>query len=233
MRIALCALGLAIVALIAGCGSGGGQGAPPSATGTVAAGSKDPGLDAVTRMIRAVRSRDRVAQWSLLSTSARRRLGPTFPAFRRRGGPELERTLHSFLTHPFRKVVSERIIGRFGVVTIASGRNTFATPLRLEHGVWRLDLGESPFSIRVLGPDPGSVSRVRQIAYEIHGAPEGATAVLYVDGITLQSREAVARGTATVYANLETALAPGFHNAVAFATHGDSAAAKVWTFVAR
>ena len=77
------------------------------------------------------------------------------------------------------------------------------------------------------------MSRVRQIAYEVRGAPEGATAVLYVDGVTLQSREAVARGTATVYANLESPLTPGLHNAVAFATRGDSAAARVWTFVAR
>lgn len=231
--LTLCALVLTVAALAAGCGSGGGKGAGSPETGTVSAASQDPGLDAVKGMIRAARSRDRAALWSLLSTPARRRLGPTLPAFRRRGAPGLERSLGYFVAHPFREVVSERITGRFGVVAIASGSRTYAAPLRHENGKWKLDLGGSPMSIRVLGPDPGSVGRIQQVAYEVRGAPEGATAVLYVDGVTLLSREAVARGTATVYANLESALTPGLHNVVAFATHGDSAAAKVWTFVAR
>ena len=84
-----------------------------------------------------------------------------------------------------------------------------------------------------MGPDVGSVTRVQQIAFEIHGAPGGATAILYADGVNLRSREAVAGGSATVYANLESPLTRGRHTAVAFATDGDAAVARAWTFVAR
>ena len=216
-------VGLApLLFVLAACGSGGGGTATPT-TGTTRA-SADPGLDAVLQMEKAVRSNNRVALWGLLSTPARKQLGPTLKAFQRGGGPSLERRFRSLGTRPIRSIVSERITGRFGVVAVKSGGRVFAVPLRHENGAWKLDLGGGPIAIRVLGPDVGSVGRVSQIAYEIRGAPEGATAVIYVDGVTLQSREAIARGTATVYANLESPLTPGRHNAVAFATAGDAAA---------
>ena len=125
------------------------------------------------------------------------------------------------MSHPLRVIVSERITGRFGLIAIASGPRTFAVPLRLEGDKWKLELGRGPLAIQVLGPDAGSVSRVRQIAYEVQGTPGGATAVLYVDGVTLLSKEAATTKSATVYANLEAPLTPGPHKAVAFATHGD------------
>jgi hypothetical protein len=232
VRVALCGLGLA-AALAAGCGGGEKATAPPTST-TTARQPRDPGLDAVTRMIRATRTRDRAALWALLSEPARRRLGPTLADFRKGSAPKLERALRPFRKTGFHVDVSERITGRFGVVGISSGSHVYAAPLRLELGSWKLDLGRSPpLAIRVLGPDVGSVSRVQQIAFEVRGAPGGATAILYVDGVNLRSREAVARGTATVYSNLESPLTPGPHSAVAFATRGDSAVAKAWTFVAR
>jgi hypothetical protein len=231
VRLAFCALGL-VAALAAGCGGGEKAAAPPTSS-TAVRQPRDPGLDAVTRMIRATRTRDRAALWALLSVPARRRLGPTRADFRRGSAPELERTLRPFRKTGFHVDVSERITDRFGVVGISSGSHVFAAPLRLEHGSWKLELGRNPLAIRVLGPDVGSVSRVQQVAFEVRGAPGGATAILYVDGVNLRSREAVARGTATVYANLESPLTRGPHSAVAFATRGDSAVAKAWTFVAR
>jgi hypothetical protein len=233
MRLLLCALGLSVAVVAVGCGGEEGDGATSTQTTTVASASQDPGLDAVRQMIRAVGSHDRVALWGLLSAPARRGLGPTLPAFRRRGGRELERRLRYFAAHPYRMVVSERITGRFGLIAIASGRIAFAAPLRLEHGTWKLEPGRGPLAIRAIGPEQGSVGRVRQIAYEVTGTPEGATAVLYVDGVTLLSKEAATTKTATVYSNLDAPLTPGLHNTVAFATHGDAAVAKAWTFLAR
>jgi hypothetical protein len=219
-------------ALASGCGGGGDDGSQ-SASST-SAQPADYGRDAATRLLRAARTHDRLALWGLLSMPSRRRLGPTFEEFRRTGAPKAERTVRDFLGG-FRTVVSERITGRFGLVAIASasGKNVLAMPLRREHGTWKLELGSGPVGIRILGPDIESVGHVRQIAFEVRRAPEGATAVLYADGLTVPSREAVARGTATVYANLTDALPPGRHNAVAFATAGDAAAAKAWTFVSR
>jgi hypothetical protein len=225
------ALALVLLALASGCGDGK-QAAPPVST-QAAANPKDPGLDAVTRMASAIRAHDRAALWTLLSEPSRRRLGPTLGAFSSSRAPGLERDLRYLSSHRLREVVSERITGRFGLVAVASGQRTFTTPLRLEHGKWKLELGGGPLAIRVLGPDPGSVGRVNQIAYEIRGTRGGATAVLYADGITLRSKEAVGPKTATVYANLDAALTPGAHNAVAFATNGSAAAARTWTFVAR
>ena len=58
-------------------------------------------------------------------------------------------------------------------------------------------------------------------------------AVLYADGITLDSREFTGPRSATIFANLASPLTPGVHNGLAFATAGDAAVAKAWTFVAR
>ena len=232
MRLGLCALGLGAI-LSAGCGGQNKTAAVPPSVSTSVQRSLDPGLDAVTRMIGAARARDRVALWSLLSDRAQRRLGPTLPDFRKTGARQLERRVRNLSRNGLHEVVSDRITGKFGVVAVASGRRVFAAPLRFEHGSWRMELGRGRLAIRVVGPDVGSVTRVQQIAFEIHGAPGGATAILYADGVNLRSREAVAGGSATVYANLESPLTRGRHTAVAFATDGDAAVARAWTFVAR
>ena len=123
-RVLVLVLGLVLAAVAAGCGGGGGNSAaPPTTTTTGPARPKDPGTDALRRALKAVRSGDRVALWGLLSQPSRRRLGPTLAEFRRRGAPQVERSLRYFTTHPFRKIASERITGRFGVAGIVSGRS--------------------------------------------------------------------------------------------------------------
>jgi hypothetical protein len=228
---------LAAAALLlgaAGCGGGKKTSTPPPSTTTTGAHrSLDPGYDAVIGMIRAVRSRDAQALWALLSKPTRRQLGPTLAAFRRRSAPTLERDFRYWLFHPFREVVSERITGRFGLIAIASGPRVFAAPLRLEGKQWKLDLDPGRLRILDLRPFPGSRTSVGQIAYEIHGGRGGPTAVLYADGVTLNSREYAGPGSATVFANLDSPLTRGRHNAVAFVTEGDEAAAKAWTFFGR
>jgi hypothetical protein len=226
--VALLALGLGA----AGCGGGKKTAAPTTAT-TGAHRSLDPGYDAVIGTIRAVRSRDRRALWGLLSKPTQRSLGPTLAAFRRRNAPRLEQDFRHFLFHPFREVVSERITGRFGLIAIASGPRMFAAPMRLEGKQWRLDLDPGTLRILDLRPFPGSRSRVGQIAYEIHGTRGGPTAVLYADGVALLSKEYAGPRSATVYANLDSPLTRGRHNAVAFVTQGNEAAAKAWTFSGR
>jgi hypothetical protein len=227
------ALLAAAVLVLGAAGCGGKKAAAPTTTTTGPRRSLDPGHDAVIGMIRAVRSRDAPALWALLSKPTRRQLGPTFAAFRRRSAPALERDFRYWLFHPFREVVSERITGRFGLIAIASGPRMFAAPLRLERKQWKLDLDPGTLRILDLRPFPGSRSRVAQIAYEIHGIRGGPTAVLYADGVTLNSREYAGPGSATVFANLDSPLTRGRHNAVAFVTDGNDAAAKAWTFFGR
>jgi hypothetical protein len=184
-------------------------------------------------VVAAVREGKPQALWAVLSTPTRRRLGPTLSDFRRRGWPELEETFGYFGSHRYKLVVSERIVGPFGAVAIVSGCcHAYAFPLRREHGAWKVELASGRLQIDVLGPKPGSAGRVQQIAFEARGPGGGATAVLYADGVTLLSKEYAGRTSSTVFANLDSPLARGHHNAVAFAARGNSAAAAAWTFVA-
>ena len=119
-------------------------------------------------------------------------------------------------------------------VAIASGCcHAYAFPMRREHGTWKAELTSGRLQIGILGPKPGSAGQVQQIAFEAQGTRGGATAVLYADGVTLFSKEYPGRKSSTVFANLDSPLARGHHNAVAFAARGNSAAAAAWTFVAR
>ena len=226
MRLALALVVLALGLGAAGCGGGKQvtRTSPPA----------DPGRDAAAAMVGAVRNHDAAGLWALLSTPTQLRLGPTLADFRRRSWPELERTLGHFASRPYRLVVSERVVGPFGVVAIASGCcHAYAFPMRREPGGWKAELAPGRVRIDVLGPQPGSSGHVQQIAFEARGAGEGATAVLYADGVTLLSKEYPGAKSSTVFANLLSPLARGHHNAVAFAARGNSAAARAWTFVAR
>lgn len=218
--------------LAAGCG-GGGSGGETSTT--AARAPADPGLAAVRRVIAATRAQDVPALWNLLSTPSKRRLGPTLAGFRARSAPAVMQQLRYFASHPYREIVSGLVTGRFGVVAIASGKRAFAVPLRREGKDWKLQLrlGRGKLWVDPLGPQPGSVGRVGQVAFEIHGSGT-ATAVLFTDGRALPAREYSGPHSETIYANLDSPLEPGLHNAVAFATRGSEAAdATAWTFLAR
>jgi hypothetical protein len=139
-------------------------------------------------------------------------------------------------------VVSERVTDVFGVVAIAGVRRAegrreygaYGAALRLEQRVWRLELF-GPVHIRPIGPDPGAGEKtVLQIASGISSRRGGAgTAVLWLDGVTLQPQVRGPSRSVTLFANLASPLARGRHNVVVFASGAKDAAAKAWTFSVR
>jgi hypothetical protein len=224
----LVASGCAVALVVAAAGCGGGK---KTATSTAA---PDPGREAARALVAAVREHSPQALWGLLSTRARRRLGPTPAAFRRLAWPQLQAQLRYYASHRYKLLVSERIVGPFGVVAIVSGCcQAYAFPMRRQGTLWKAEPAGGRLGIDILGPQPGSSGHVQQVAFEARGAGGGATAVIYLDGVTLLSKEYPGTKSSTVFANLQSPLVRGHHNAVAFAAVGSSVAAKAWSFVAR
>ena len=168
--------------------------------------------------------------WELLSQPSQRHAGPTLEDFEKKMFPELRRTLAAFAGGKLPVQVSERIDDQFGLVALSRGRDAYATPLRLEGDVWRVEL-PGPVRIEVLGPPPGSRGKfAQQIGVEKHGPGGAGVAVLYLDGVTLDPRTSSSPKGATIFANFANPLEPGLHTAVAFTSAGGNAAARAWTF---
>jgi len=190
----------------------------------------DPGREVMAALVAAAADGDVEATWDLLSQPSQRRAGPTLEEFEQGAFPELQRTLAPFAKGPLPVHVSENIDGEFGLVALARGRNAYATPLRREGEVWRVEL-PGPVRIDVLGPPPGSRGKfVNQIGVEKRGAGGAGIALLYLDGVTLDPQTAADADSATIYANFPNPIEPGLHIAVAFSSAGGEAAARAWTF---
>jgi len=216
-RLALCLVVVGLAA--AGCG-----GTDRSDSGTTAtqAPPADPGRDVARALVEAARADDASAVRDLLTERAAARPGAVARVLR-----ELEP-----FEGGFRVLVSERITERYGVVALLRREHAYAFPLRLDGEGWKVDVG-GPASIEILGPRPHRPELVAQIGVVVHGLGNAGTAVLYVDGVTLDPRVAGDVRSFTVFANLAAPLTAGRHAAVAFGTRGDRAAARAWTFTAR
>jgi hypothetical protein len=218
-------VGLILVALLAlaGCGGDDEPAAPTPAA--------DPGAEVMAALVAAAADDDADTAWELLSTPSQRRVGPTVEEFERNEFPELKRTLAPFAGGSLPVEVSEKIDDEFGVVALSRGEDAYATPLRLEGNVWRVERG-SPVRIEILGPPPGSRGKfAQQVGVEKHGAGGAGIAVLYLDGVTLDAKTSSDADSATIFANFESELKPGRHTAVAFTSAAGEAAARAWTFV--
>jgi len=214
---------ISVSLLLAACG-----GDEQDATPTAAA---DPGREVMAAFVAAAADDDAESAWDLLSEPSQKRAGPTFEEFERDEFPGLERTLAPFAEGSLPVEVSEKIDEEFGVVALSRGDDAFATPLRLEGDVWRVEL-RSPVRIDVLGPPPGSRGEfAQQIGVEKHGVGGAGIAVLYLDGVTLNAETYSDEDSATIFANFESPLKPGRHTAVAFTSAAGNAAARAWTFV--
>jgi hypothetical protein len=223
--VACLVLVLTLVLSAAGCGSDGEKETTTSATTPA-----DPGREVMGALVDAAARKDADAMWALLSKPSQRREGPTVDDFENGKARELERTLAPFAGGKLPVEVSENIGGGFGLVALSRGPNAYAVPFRKENGTWRVEL-PGPLRIEVLGPPPGSRGKfVNQIGVATHGPGGAGVGLLYVDGVTLDSRSYSGPKGATIFANFATKLAPGRHTAVAYASTGKNAAAKAWTF---
>ena len=190
----------------------------------------DPGRQVMEAFVAAAADGDVETAWELLSQPSQRRAGPTLAEYEAKTFPELRRTLAPFATGKLPVEVSERIDDQFGVVALSRGRDAYATPLRLEGDVWRVEL-PGPARIEVLGPPPDSRGKfVQQIGVEKHGPGGAGVAVLYLDGVTLDAKTSSSSKGATIFANFTNPLEPGLHTAVAFTSAVGNAAARAWTF---
>ncbi len=133
----------------------------------------------------------------------------------------------------YKTLVSERVVGPFGVIGIRRGRQVEAIVMRKNGLVWKVDLLQ-PLKINPLGPQPGAREPVvQQVAVEVRGIHGHGVAVLYLDGVTLDSKSAFGPTSVTVYANLAAPLAKGSHSVVVFANAAAKAAAFAWSFSVR
>jgi hypothetical protein len=218
---------LACVALV-GCGGDEKSAGGSAQTTTV----PDPGRDVLEAIIAASAEDDIETIWNLLSEQSRRRHGPTLEEFEQSAAlRDLRRELAPFAKGELPIEVSENVAHGFGVVALARGRQAFATPLRREGELWRLEL-PGPMRIEVLGPDPGTKGEfVNQIGVETHGPRSGSgIGLLYLDGVTLDAKSFSGPRSSTIFANFAQTLEPGIHTVVAYGSSGPNAAAKAWTF---
>jgi hypothetical protein len=213
---------------LAGCGGGGKPNAVTTVKLPTTTTSADPGQDAVDALFAAAKANRVEAMWGLLSTDAKKRLGPTLGEFKSGAGGELADSLAGFGT--YKQVVSERITPEFGVVAVDNGKRLYAVPLRLEGERWKLELG-GPVTIRPLGPQPDAVEPVvAQIGVAVGGPAGVGTAVVYLDGRAESPKVYTTKTNSTLVTNFDPALDPGRHTVVVFATDNRDAAARAWAF---
>ncbi len=232
---------LALALVVAGCGGGGTSTATTTTTAVTTVAlpttttSSDPGKDTVNALVAAARSGNTDAMWGMLSTSSKKRLGPTLGEFKSGAGGELADSLAGF--RDYRVIVSERITPEFGLVAIDGRRDgkrsVYAVPLRLVGEHWKLELG-SPVTVKPLGPLPGAVQpAVGQIGVAVGGPAGVGTAVLYLDGRAENPKVYTTATNSTLVSNFDPALGLGRHTVVVFATDNRDAAADAWAFTVK
>jgi hypothetical protein len=167
---------------------------------------------------------DAAAMWKLLSPSSQRRLGP-YARFRGHA-PRIPRG---------RVVVDTVVDTEWGVAALGSARGSYAAALRRVAGAWRLELG-APIRLTAIGNNEvGQVARApAQLAAGIRSSAAVGKAGMWIDGLGF---EIAGGGTSdsniTIYGAPPRPVARGRHVLVAFATAGDDAAARAWTFTVR
>jgi hypothetical protein len=182
--------------------------------------------------VRAAARRDEARLWERLSEPSRRRLGPTETGFRRGAARALEQELGP-LGRRHELVLSQAITPTFAVAAVARGSTVYAAALRLERGLWRVEL-ESPVGIEPLRPKPGeTVSRRTQLAAEVTAGSPILEAGLWLDGVAFPSRGGGPTANALTMFGETRTLSRGRHTVVAFASTAAHATARAWPFQAK
>src|SRR5919106_3939956 len=214
------------VFLLAGCAGGGGEDTetrPPAQPASepleellLEVEQTRPGV-VLRDFVRAAARRDERRMWQRLSAPTRRRLGPTLDRFRGDAAQALELELTS-LGRRQELILSQTITSRFAVAAVRNGSEADAAALRLEGGLWRVELG-SPIRIEPLRPKPGErVSRRTQLAAEVQAGTPLVEAGLWLDGIAFPSRGGGQTPSELTMFGETRALARGPHSVVAFAS---------------
>jgi hypothetical protein len=241
-RLLAAAVGVFVVAGCAGAGGGGddSETSPPPAPEPVEELLREvernrPGV-VLRDFVQAAARRDKRRMWERLSASTRRRLGPSLNGFRGDAARALELELAP-LGRRHELILSQTITATFAVAAVARRRGqayeAYAAALRLEGGVWRVELG-SPVRISPLRPKPGeTVERRTQLAAEVTAGERIVEAGLWLDGLAFPSRGGGQTPSELTMFGETSALARGPHSVVAFASTGTNAAARAWSFRAR
>jgi hypothetical protein len=227
--------------VVAGCAGGGGEDTetsppppPPKAVQEILRDATQVRPGVVLRdFVRAAARGDDRRMWERLSAPTRRRLGPSLKGFRGNAARVLERELAS-LGRRNELFLSQTITARFAVAAVARRRGqayeAYAAALRLEGGLWRVELG-SPVRISPLRPKPAeTVERRTQLAAEVTAGERIVEAGLWLDGIAFPSRGGGQTPSRLTMFGESSTLARGPHSVVAFASTATNAAARAWSF---
>jgi hypothetical protein len=169
---------------------------------------------------------------SALSPPRRGRLRPSLGAFRQGAAKNLEQELEALGANEL--LLSQTISPPFAVAAVALGSSVYAAALRLEKGVWRVEL-EAPLELDPLRPKPGeTVKRRTLLAAEVKAGTPILEAGLWLDGRAFPSRGGgptrnATRNALTMFGEADR-LRNGAHSVVAFASTAAHAAARAWSF---
>ena len=188
------------------------------------------------RFVRAARDGDGVAMWSLLSGATRGTYGRDRGAF----VGAAARDLHTLLRGLRReRLVLARSVGRRWAVAAVAGVRTvddekddfsYGVALAREGGGWRIELGGAVIS--GLEPEPAQdVDPRAEVAADVSVAEPLRAFRLWVDGAPLRPKlEDAGPFRASFVVRPPAPLAPGRHDAVAFAATDTTAVAVAWPF---
>ena len=178
---------------------------------------------------RAAARGDERRMWQRLSTPSKRRLGPTLARFRLAAAPLIQLELGSIGRRP-ELTLSQTIAPPFAVAAVERKSVVYASALRLEGGLWRVELG-SPVQLKPLRPKPGeTVARRTQLAADVRAGTPLIEAGLWLDGAAFPSRGGGPTPNAMTMFGETRRLAPGPHTVVAFASTSANATARAWAF---
>jgi hypothetical protein len=167
---------------------------------------------------------DAAAMWKLLSPSSQRRLGP-YARFRGRA-PHV----------PSGQVIVDTVVdATWGVAALGGARGSYAAALRRVGVAWRIELG-APIRLTAIGNNEvGVVARAPlQLAAGIRSAAAVGKAGMWLDGFGFDIKGGgTSNSNITIYGTPPRPVGRGRHVLVAFATAGNDAAARAWTFTVR
>jgi hypothetical protein len=179
--------------------------------------------------VRAAARGDERRMWERLSAPTQTRLGPTLDAFRSGAAAALERELTA-IGRRHELILSQTITSTFAVAAVGREERAYAAALRLENGVWRVELG-SPIEVEPLRPKPGErVLRRTQLAAEVEAGTAIIEAGLWLDGIAFPSRGGGQSPSQLTMFGETSTLRRGWHSVVAFASTATNASARAWAF---